>query len=53
MIPQSFTVTCNISAFTFLVFSVLQFLVVVSVRYIKPNHVGFRAHVEITSRIVS
>ena len=51
MIPQTFTVTSNISAFTF--FSVLQFLVVVSVRYIKPTHVGFRAHVEIASRIVS
>jgi len=34
-------------------FSVLQFLVVVSVRQIKPTYVGFRAHVKIASRIVS
>ena len=34
-------------------FSVLQFLVVVSVRKIKPTHVGFRAHVKTASRIVS
>ena len=32
MISQTFTVTSNISAFTFQFFSVLQFLVVVSVR---------------------
>jgi len=53
MIPQTFTVTSSISVFTFLFFSVLQFLVVVSVRYIKLTHVGFRAHVKIASRIVS
>jgi len=32
MIPQTLTVTYNISAFTFFTFSVLQFLAVVSVR---------------------
>ena len=36
-----------------LFFSVLQILVVGSVRYIKPTHVGFRANVKIASRIVS
>ena len=34
-------------------FSVLQFLVVVSMRQIKLTYVGFRAHVKIASRIVS
>jgi len=53
MIPQSFTVTSSIGCFYFLVFSVLHFLVVVSVRQIKLTHVGFRAHVKIASRIVS
>ena len=42
--------TCLLLLFSF---SVLQFLVVVSVRQIKPIHVGFRAHVKIASRIVS
>jgi len=39
------------STFSFFVF--LQFLVVGSVRLIKLTHVGFQAHVKITSRIVS
>ena len=49
------TVYCYFWAYPSLLFSfsVLQFIVVVSVRYIKPTHVGFRAHVKITSRIVS
>jgi len=34
-------------------FSVLHFLVVVSVRQIKLTDVGFQAHVKIASRIVS
>jgi len=34
-------------------FSVFHFLVVGSVRLTKLNHVGFRAHVKIASRIVS
>jgi len=50
MIPQ--TSTAN-RLFLLFSFSVLQFLVVVSVRWIKPTHVGFRAHVKIASRIVS
>jgi len=33
--------------------TVLHFLVVGSVRYIKLTHVGFRAHVKIASLIVS
>ena len=37
--------------FTFFLF--LHFLVVGSVRQIKPTHVDFRAHVKIASRIVS
>jgi len=46
---------CYFRAYPFLLstFSVLHFLVVVSVRYIKLTHVGFRAHVKIASRIVS
>ena len=52
LIPQTFTVTSSIGCFYFLVF-LLQFLVVVSVWYIKPTYVGFRAHVKIASRIVS
>ena len=52
MIPQTFTATSNISAFAFKFFC-FTFLVVVSVRYVKPIHVGFRAHVKIASRIVS
>jgi len=36
-----------------LVCSVFTYLVVVSVRWIKPTHVGSRAHVKIASRIVS
>jgi len=39
--------------FLLLVFSVLHFLVVVSVRWIQLTHVGFRAHVKIASRIIS
>ena len=42
----------NIPVFTFFSFSVLHFLVVVSVRKIKLAYVGFRAHVKIASRIV-
>jgi len=38
--------------FLLFIFSVLHFLVVVSVRQIKLTHVGFRAHVKIASRIV-
>jgi len=34
-------------------FSVVHFLVVVSMLYIKPTRVGFRAHVKISSCIVS
>ena len=43
MIPQTFTVRL----FSLFSFSVLQFLVVVSVWQIKPTRVGFRAHVKI------
>ena len=54
MIPQTFSVTSEHTRFYFLVFfSVLHFLVVVSVLQIKLSHVGFRAHVKIASRIVS
>jgi len=53
MIPQTFTVTSSIGCSYFFSFSVLQFLVVVSERQIKPTHVGFRAHVKIASRIAS
>jgi len=51
MIPQTFTVTSNISAFTFQIFC-FTILVVVSVRQIKPIHVGFRSQVKIASGIV-
>ena len=53
MIPQ--TVYCYFWAYPFLLFSysVLHFLVVVSVRQIKVTHVGFREHVKIAFRIVS
>jgi len=34
-------------------FSVLHFVVVVSVRWIRLTHIGFRAHVKIASRTVS
>ena len=46
---------CYIGAYPFLLFSfsVLHFLVVVSVRYIKLTHVGCRAHVKIASRFLS
>jgi len=47
---------CYFGAYPFILFSffsVLHFLVVVSVRYIKLTHVGFWAHVKIASRIVS
>ena len=50
MIPQTFTVTSSVSVFLHFSFSVLQFLVVGSVRL---THVGLRAHVKIASRIVS
>jgi len=54
MIPQTFTVTSEHIRFRLLFsFSVLHFLVVVSVRLIKLTHVDFRAHVKIASRIVS
>jgi len=53
MIPQTFMVTSSIGCFYFLVFLFYNFLVVVSVRYIKATYVGFRAHVKIASRIVS
>jgi len=49
MIPQTFTVRL----FLLFSFSFFTILVVVSMRYIKPTHVGFRAHVKIASRIVS
>jgi len=53
IIPQTFTVTSSVICFYFFSFSVLQFLVVVSVRWIKLTHVGFRGHVKIASCIVS
>ena len=53
MIPQTFTVTSEHIRFYFSVFLFLHFLVVVSVRQIKLTHVGFRAHVKISSRILS
>ena len=54
MIPHTFTVTSeHIRFLLFRFLSVLQFLVVGSVRYIKLTHLGFRAHVKIASRIVS
>jgi len=53
MIPQTFTVTAEHIRLYFLVFSVLHFLVVGSVRLIKLTHVGFRANVKIASRVVS
>ena len=53
MIPQTFTLTSEHIRFYFSVFLFLHFLVVVSVRQIKLTHVGFRAHVKISSRIVS
>ena len=53
MIPQTFTVSSEQIRLYFLVFSVLHFLVVFTVWYIKLIHVGFRAHVKIASRIVS
>jgi len=52
MIPQTFTVSSEHIRFLLFSFSVLHFLVVVSVRYIKLTDVGFRAHVKIASRIV-
>jgi len=52
MIPQTFTVTSE-HPFLRYSFSVLHFLVVVSVRWIKLTRVGFRAHVKLASRIVS
>ena len=51
--PRLFTLLLSISVFLLFSFSVLHFLVVVSVRYIKLTYVGFRAHVKIASRIVS
>ena len=54
MIPQTFTVTSEHIRFRLLFsFSVLHFLVVVSMRLINLTHVDFRAHVKIASRIVS
>ena len=50
---QTNTVTSEHIPFLLFSFSVLHFLVVVSVRQIKLTHVGFRAHVKIASRIVS
>ena len=49
------TVYCYFWAYPFLLFSfsVLHLLVVISLRYIKLTHVGFRAHVKLASRIVS
>ena len=53
-IPQTLTVTSEHIRFYFLVFFLFsQLLVVVSMRYIKLTHFGFRAHVKIASRIVS
>jgi len=51
--PRLFTVISEHIRFLLLVFLFLHFLVVGSVRQIKPTHVGFRAHVKIASRIVS
>ena len=42
-----------LSISVFLLFSFYTFLVVGSMRQIKLTHVGFRAHVNIASRIVS
>jgi len=53
MFPQIFTVISEHIRFYFLVFSVLHFLVVGSVRYIKLTRFGFRARVKITSPILS
>ena len=53
MIPQTFTVTSSIGCFYFLVVLFYNFVVVGSVRYIKPTYVGFRAHIKIASRIVA
>ena len=53
MNPQTFTVTSEHIRFLLFGFSVLHFLVVVSVRQIKLTHIGFRAHVKIASHIVS
>ena len=53
MIPQTFTVRpilLSITVFLLASFSVLQLLVVVSVRQIKLTRVGSRAHVKIASR---
>jgi len=52
-IPQTFTITSDHIRAYFFSFSVFHFLVVVSVRSIKPTHVGCRAHVTIAFRIVS
>jgi len=52
MIPQTFTVTSEHIRFYFFIFLFLYFLVVVSVRQIKPTRVGFPAPVKIASRIV-
>ena len=51
--PRLFTVISEHICFLLLVFLLLHFLVVGSVREIKPTHIGFRAHVKIASRIVS
>jgi len=51
--PRTFTVTSEHIRFLLFSFSVLHFLVVGSVRWIKLTYVGFRAHVKTASRIVS
>jgi len=52
--PDCLLLLLGISVFLLFGFSVfLHFLVVGSVRWIKRTHVGFRAHVEIVSLIVS
>ena len=53
-VTSQFCIEIEHVCFYFLVFfSVLHFLVFVSVRLIKLTRVGFRAHVKIASRIVS
>jgi len=51
--PDRSLLLLSIFRFYFLVFLFLHILVVGSVWYIKLANVGFRAHVEIASRIVS
>ena len=51
--PDCLLLLLSISVFLLFSFSVFTLLVVGSMRQIKLTHVGFRAHVNIASRIVS